>query len=104
MPVKIFHRILVFSKHSYKQVRFWSPSHCIDSNFFLHRKEAEKKKDKYKAGLTIGLSGRDMFTFNPTMVGDEVSSISHDNARERLVQCYERLSCELPCKQRWGQG
>jgi hypothetical protein len=36
------------------------------------RKEAEKKKDKYKAGLTLGLSGRDMFTFNPTMVGDEV--------------------------------
>jgi hypothetical protein len=36
------------------------------------RKEAEKKKDKYKAGVTIGLSGREMFSFNPTMIGDEV--------------------------------
>lgn len=35
------------------------------------RKDDEKKKDKYKAGVMLGLSGREMFAFNPTMVGDE---------------------------------
>ena len=36
------------------------------------KKEADKKKDKAKAGITHGLSGRDMFSFNPTMAGEEV--------------------------------
>jgi len=35
------------------------------------KKEADKKKDKAKAGMSVGLSGREMFTFNPKMVGDE---------------------------------
>jgi len=35
------------------------------------KKEADKKKDKAKAGLTHGLSGRDMFSFNPTMAGGD---------------------------------
>jgi len=35
------------------------------------KKEADKKKDKAKAGITHGLSGRDMFSFNPTMAGEE---------------------------------
>jgi len=35
------------------------------------KKEADKKKDKVKQGMTVGLSGREMFTFNPKMVGDE---------------------------------
>jgi len=35
------------------------------------KKEADKKKDKAKAGITLGLSGREMFSFNPTMAGDE---------------------------------
>jgi len=33
------------------------------------RKEKDKRKDKYKAGLTVGLSGREMFTFDPKMAG-----------------------------------
>lgn len=35
------------------------------------KKEADKKKDRAKAGLTHGLSGRDMFSFNPTMAGGD---------------------------------
>ena len=31
------------------------------------RKEKDKKKEKYKAGLAVGLSGREMFTFDPKM-------------------------------------
>ena len=38
-------------------------------------KEADKKKDKAKAGITLGLSGREMFSFNPKMVGDEVRAL-----------------------------
>jgi len=44
----------------------------FDSHIF--RKDDEKKKDKYKAGVMLGLSGREMFAFNPTMVGDEVKT------------------------------
>jgi len=35
------------------------------------KKDADKKKDKVKAGITHGLSGREMFSFNPKMAGDE---------------------------------
>jgi len=35
------------------------------------KKEADKKKDRAKAGMTHGLSGRDMFSFNPTMAGGD---------------------------------
>jgi len=35
------------------------------------KKETDKKKDKYKSGLTTGLSGREMFAFNPNMVGGD---------------------------------
>jgi hypothetical protein len=34
------------------------------------KKDKEKRKDKYKAGLTVGLSGREMFMFDPSMVAD----------------------------------
>lgn len=34
------------------------------------RKETERKKAEYKAGRNIGLSGREMFTFNPDLVND----------------------------------
>jgi hypothetical protein len=74
---------------------FWGPlklvSYCemkitnFNSNMFkkvcyvfllfdlqIFRKEDEQKKNKYKAGVMLGLSGREMFSFNPTMVGDEV--------------------------------
>ena len=35
-------------------------------------KDTDKKKDKVKAGLSVGLSGREMFSFNPSMAGQEV--------------------------------
>ena len=37
------------------------------------KKDKEKRKDKYKAGMTVGLSGREMFMFDPKMVSDMVS-------------------------------
>ena len=35
------------------------------------RKETDRKKAEYKAGKNIGLSGREMFTFNPDLANDE---------------------------------
>ena len=35
-------------------------------------KEKEDKKKKMKQGVTIGMSGRDMFMFDPNMVSNEV--------------------------------
>ncbi len=35
------------------------------------RKEKDKKKQNLKAGLAVGLSGREMFTFDPKMAGGE---------------------------------
>ncbi|XP_053207206.1 zinc finger CCCH domain-containing protein 15 homolog [Panonychus citri] len=34
------------------------------------RKETERRRAEYKAGRNIGLSGREMFTFNPELVND----------------------------------
>ena len=36
------------------------------------KKENSKKKDNAKSGQTSGLSGRELFSFNPSMVGEEV--------------------------------
>jgi len=35
------------------------------------KKEDSKKKDNAKSGLTTGLSGRELFSYNPTMAGEE---------------------------------
>ena len=35
-------------------------------------KEDTKKKDNVKSGQTTGLSGRELFSFNPSFVGEEV--------------------------------
>ena len=35
------------------------------------QKETDRKKAEYKAGKNIGLSGREMFTFNPDLAKDE---------------------------------
>ena len=37
-------------------------------------KSDTKKKDNVKSGQTAGLSGRELFSFNPTMAGEEVWS------------------------------
>ena len=37
------------------------------------KKDRESKKKKMKDGLTVGMSGRDMFLFDPKMVSNEVS-------------------------------
>ena len=36
------------------------------------KKDSEKKKDKFMSGMKVGLSGREMFTFDPKMMADEV--------------------------------
>lgn len=36
-------------------------------------KDNEEKKKKMKQGLTIGMSGRDMFTYDPKMLAVNVS-------------------------------
>lgn len=35
------------------------------------QKESDRKKAEYKAGRSTGLSGREMFTFNPDLISDE---------------------------------
>ena len=36
------------------------------------QKENDKKKSNMKAGMTVGMSGRDMFTFDPKMMSNMV--------------------------------
>ncbi len=36
------------------------------------KKESSKKKEKFMSGMKVGLSGREMFTFDPKLVGMEV--------------------------------
>ena len=36
------------------------------------KKEENEKKKKMKQGMTIGMSGRDMFLYDPKMLNDEV--------------------------------
>ena len=36
------------------------------------QKETDKKKSNMKAGMTVGMSGRDMFTFDATMMSNRV--------------------------------
>ncbi|GFS69682.1 zinc finger CCCH domain-containing protein 15 [Nephila pilipes] len=36
-----------------------------------NRKEEDRKRAEFKAGRHVGLSGRDMFTFNPDMAADD---------------------------------
>ena len=36
------------------------------------QKENDKKKQNAKAGMTVGMSGRDMFTFDPKMMSNMV--------------------------------
>merc|ERR1711997_865855 len=57
------------------------------------KKDNEDKKKKMKSGLTVGMSGRDMFLFDPKMVSNEdddeeggeavdLAKMSKDNAEE----------------------
>jgi hypothetical protein len=38
----------------------------------LAKKDNKDKREKYMAGLRVGMSGREMFLFDPKMVADEV--------------------------------
>ena len=40
------------------------------------KKEKASKKDKFMAGVKVGMSGREMFMFDPKMVADEVSTLN----------------------------
>lgn len=48
------------------------------------KKETDRKKAEFKAGRNIGLSGREMFTFNPDMVAD--GNLDDDEATFDHVQ------------------
>jgi len=59
----------------------------------LEKKDRDSKKKKMKEGLTVGMSGRDMFLFDPKMVSNEdddeeggeqfdLAKLSKDNAEE----------------------
>lgn len=62
-----------------------------------NRKEEDRKRAEYKAGRHVGLSGRDMFTFNPEMAtddmteeGDEAFDLkSREEESEEIVPCRE---------------
>ncbi|XP_054168335.1 zinc finger CCCH domain-containing protein 15-like [Oppia nitens] len=43
----------------------------IDERSESDKKESERKRAEYKAGKNVGLSGREMFTFNPDLALDE---------------------------------
>lgn len=67
-------------------------------------REEEKKRNDYKAGRQIGLSGREMFSFNPELAadydmedGDEAfDSYSMDNDEEEEEQIqYRELQLDL---------
>ena len=47
------------------------------------QKENEDKKKKMKQGFTVGMSGRDMFMFDPKMVSNEVKKIMLPRNREK---------------------
>lgn len=65
-------------------------------------KEEEKKKSDYKAGRQIGLSGREMFSFNPELAaeydmedGDEAfDSYSRDEEEEEEIE-YRELQLDF---------
>ena len=40
------------------------------------KKDKEKKKEKYMAGAKVGMSGREMFMFDPKMIQQEVRKLS----------------------------
>ena len=49
------------------------------------QKENEDKKKKMKQGFTVGMSGRDMFMFDPKMVSNEVKK-----NRERKINFFRK--------------
>ena len=55
------------------------------------KKESDKKKKNMKDGLTVGMSGRDMFLYDPKMVSNEVRH--HFHFCEPTFRDYERLFC-----------
>ncbi|KRT78712.1 hypothetical protein AMK59_6405 [Oryctes borbonicus] len=64
-------------------------------------KEEEKKRSDYKAGRQVGLSGREMFSFNPELAadnemedGDEAFD-SYDYAEDEDEMEYKELSLDV---------
>jgi len=57
----------------------------IEEKKAQHAKEEAEKKAEFKAGRNIGLSGRDMFTFNPELAQDS----AYDDG-EAAFELYER--------------
>lgn len=65
------------------------------------KQEEEKKRNDFKAGRQIGLSGREMFSFNPDMAkeydmeeGDEaIDSYSYDNDEDQME--YKEINLDI---------
>ena len=49
------------------------------------KKDVSKKKDNLKSGQTTGLSGRELFSYNPNMAGEEVSTECTDKLLQNLA-------------------
>ncbi|KAI1291993.1 Zinc finger CCCH domain-containing protein 15 -like protein [Halotydeus destructor] len=59
----------------------------IEEKIKKSKDDQDKKKAEFKAGRHVGLSGKDMFTFNPDMITDEATEdgeAAFDNIREDL--------------------
>ena len=52
------------------------------------QKENDKKKSNMKAGMTVGMSGRDMFTFDPKMMSNMVCE---NTVFVKLIILYDRF-------------
>ena len=48
------------------------------------KKEASKKKDNLKSGQTSGLSGRELFSYNPNIAKEDVSIEIRGRIEERV--------------------
>lgn len=65
------------------------------------KQEEEKKRNDFKAGRQIGLSGREMFSFNPDMAkeydmedGDEaIDSYSYENEEDQME--YKEINLDI---------
>ncbi|KAH7979601.1 hypothetical protein HPB49_010063 [Dermacentor silvarum] len=66
------------------------------------QKERDRKRDEFKAGRSIGLSGRDMFTFRPELAeddgqdeeGEEAYDLSRFDGEEDNVEVIREITLE----------
>lgn len=67
------------------------------------KKDEDKKRSDYKAGKQVGLSGREMFSFNPELAqendmeeGDELfDSSAFANAEDESIEIYTEINLDV---------